>query len=183
MKIRKWTALACLASLMAVAGCNSMQGILGGDNKSPSPGGTSAPGNVVEVRGTIAEVNAQSHTITVAGDSLNQNNLRNGQRTVLSYNSATVVQYQGQTYQAEDLEVGDRVTARGEQQGDIVWARNIDVVASVSGNPGNNNVYLRDFDGTVRSVNAGNRTLEVVPVGRGTRAPDRRLRQRDSRRV
>jgi len=60
MKIRKWTALACLASLMAVAGCNSMQGILGGDNKSPSPGGTPAPGNVVEVRGTIAEVNVKA---------------------------------------------------------------------------------------------------------------------------
>ena len=125
--------------------------------------------SMVDVRGTIAEVNPQSRTLTVTPDSGTQNNLRNGERTVFSYNSATVVQYQGQTYQAEDLEVGDRVAARGERQGDVLWARNIDVVASVSGNPSNNRGDLRDFDATVRSVNAGNRTLEVVPFGRDGR--------------
>jgi hypothetical protein len=166
MKLSKWPALVYLTALLSIAGCSSVQGILGGKDGSSSPGG----GNIVDVRGTIAEVNPQSRTLTVTPDSSNQSNLRNSdQRTVFSYNSATVVQYQGQSYQVEDLEVGDRVAARGERQGDVLWARNIDVVASVSGNPSNQRVDLRDFDATVRSVNAGNRTLEVVPFGRDGR--------------
>jgi len=169
MKTFKWPVLVVLTALLSIAGCSSVQGILGGNDGSSSPGGTPAPAGMVDVRGTIAEVNPQSRTLTVTPDSGTQNNLRNGERTVLSYNSATVVQYQGQTYQAEDLEVGDRVAARGERQGDVLWARNIDVVASVSGNPSNNRGDLRDFDATVRSVNAGNRTLEVVPFGRDSR--------------
>src|SRR3954451_11327040 len=171
MNTSKWRALVYLTALLSIVACSSVKGILGGDTGSSSPGGRPAPDNtMVDVRGTIAEVNPQSRTLTVTPDSINQSNLRNSdQRMVFSYNSATVVQYQGQTYQAEDLEVGDRVTARGERQGDVLWARNIDVVASVSGNPSNNRADLRDFDATVRSVNAGNRTLEVVPFGRDGR--------------
>jgi hypothetical protein len=43
-------------------------------------------------------------------------NLRNGDRTVLTYDSSTVVEYQGQTsYNPQDLEVGDQIEALVER--------------------------------------------------------------------
>jgi hypothetical protein len=118
---------------------------------------------MVDVRGTIDENNTQARTLTIATDSSTQGNLRSAERNVLSYNSATVVQYQGQTYHAEDLERGDRIEARAESDGKTLWARNVTVLSSVSGGT-SVNPDLRDFEATVRSVNASNRTMDLAPA-------------------
>jgi hypothetical protein len=94
-------------------------------------------------------------------------NLRNSDRIVLTYDSSTVVEYQGQkSYNPEDLEVGDQIEAQVERSGDRLLARNIKVVYSVSGNSGTNSAAVTSWDATVRSVNPGNRTIELVQSGR-----------------
>jgi hypothetical protein len=145
---------------MWLAGCGGMNGILGGGNGGSTPPPASS---TVDVRGTIEAIDPRAHTLTVSTDAASQSNLRSAERKVLSYNSATVVQYQGQTYHAEDLERGDRIAARAESDGNVLWARNITVLSSVSGNAPTA-LDLRDFDATVRSVNTANRTIELAPA-------------------
>jgi Cu/Ag efflux protein CusF len=119
------------------------------------------------VSGTVQSVDAQAHTLTVGAGAGNQMNLRNSDRTVLTYDSSTVVEYQGQkSYNPEDLEVGDQIEAQVERSGDRLLARNIKVVYSVSGNSGTNSGAATAWDATVRSVNSRNRTIELVQSGR-----------------
>ena len=49
-------------------------------------------------------------------------NLRKNDRTVLTYDGSTVVEYQGQrSYNPEDLEVGDQIEAQVERSGIACW--------------------------------------------------------------
>ena len=162
MKTSKWLSFVYLGGVLWLSGCSATNGIFGGSGGSTSPG-TPPASSMVDVRGTIDENNTQAQTLTIASDSSYQGNLRSAERKVLSYNSATVVQYQGQTYHAEDLERGDRIEARAESDGNTLWARNVTVLSSVSGDT-RGNPDLRDFEATVRSVNASNRTIDLTPA-------------------
>jgi hypothetical protein len=162
MKTSKWLSFVYLGGVLWLSGCSATNGIFGGTGGSAPPG-TPPASSTVDVRGTIDENNTQARTLTIATDSSYQGNLRSAGRKVLAYNSATVVQYQGQTYHAEDLERGDRIEARAESDGNTLWARNVTVLSSVSGDI-SGNPDLRDFEATVRSVNASNRTIDLVPA-------------------
>jgi hypothetical protein len=94
-------------------------------------------------------------------------NLRTNDRTVLTYDSSTVVEYQGQkSYNPQDLEVGDQIEAQVERSGNLLLARNIKVVYSMSGSSSTNSAAGTAWDATVRSVNSGNRTIELVQSSR-----------------
>src|SRR5689334_5788959 len=155
MNIKVVMAYLCAASLLG--GCASMGDVLSG-NKAPAP----SSGSALDVRGTVQNVDPQLHTITLAQDAGNQSSLRgSSDRTVLYYDTATTVSYQGRAYSPQDLESGDRIQARVERDGDRYWARGIEVLASVSGDVGSPSGALRAFDGTVRYVDTRNRTIEL----------------------
>jgi hypothetical protein len=151
-----------IAALM-MTGC-SLLGV-GGGATAPSP--SPAPTSAAAVSGSLQSVDAQAHTLTIGAGTRNQMNLRNNDRIVLTYDSSTVVEYQGQkSYNPEDLEVGDQIEAQVERSGDRLLARNIKVAYSVSDNSGTNGAAVTAWDATVRSVNSGNRTIELVQSGR-----------------
>ena len=148
---------------LVMTGC-ALLGV-GADSSTPSP--SPAPTSAAAVNGSVQSVDARAHTLTVGAGARTQMNLRNSDRIVLTYDSSTVVEYQGQkSYNPEDLEVGDQIEAQVERSGDRLLARNIKVVYSVSGNSGTNSAAVTAWDATVRSVNSGNRTIELVQSGR-----------------
>jgi hypothetical protein len=149
---------------LVMTGCGLLGGGGGSTWPSPSPAPTSA---AAAVSGTVQSVDAQAHTLTVGAGARDQMNLRKNERIVLTYDSSTVVEYQGlRSYNPEDLEVGDQIEAQVERSGDRLLARNIKVVYSVSGNSGTNSAAVTAWDATVRSVNSANRTIELVQSGR-----------------
>jgi hypothetical protein len=148
----------CAASL--IGGCASMGNVLSG-NKSPEPGNP-APANVSDVRGTVQNNDPQQHTLTLTPEAASQSNLRNADRIVLYYDSATTVTYRDQQYTPQDLESGDRIAANAQRQGDRLVARSINVVSDASGRAGSSTEALRDFDATVRNVDVRNHTLELT---------------------
>jgi hypothetical protein len=154
----------CLSiAALVTTGC----GLLGGGGGSTTPSPSPAPTSAAAVSGTVQSVDAQAHTLTVGAGARNQMNLRTNDRTVLSYDSSTVVEYQGQkSYNPQDLEVGDQIEAQVERSGNLLLARNIKVVYSMSGSSGTNSAAGTAWDATVRSVNSGNRTIELVQSGR-----------------
>ncbi len=137
----------------------------GGGSTTPSP--SPAPTSAAAVGGTVQSVDAQAHTLTVGPGARTQMNLRSNERTVLTYDSSTVVEYQGQkSYNPEDLEVGDQIEAQVERSGNRLLARNIKVVSSVSDSSGTNSAVPTEWDATVRSVSSSDRTIELVQSGR-----------------
>ena len=154
----------CLSiAALVTSGC----GLLGGGGGSTTPNPSPAPTSAAAVSGTVQSVDAQAHTFTVGAGARNQMNLRNSERTVLTYDGSTVVEYQGQkSYNPQDLEVGDQIEAQVERSGNLLMARNIKVVYSMSGTNGTNSAVGTAWDATVRSVNSSNRTIELVQSGR-----------------
>ena len=138
-----------------------------GGDRSVTPSPAPAPMNATAVTGTVQSIDIQAKTLIVGGGTGSQTNLRSNEQTVLNYDGSTVVEYQGQkSYNPQDLEVGDQIEALVERSGNRLLARNIKVITSVSGNSGTNSTALKAWDATVRSVNSGQRTIEVVQSGR-----------------
>ncbi len=130
---------------------------------TPSP----SPSVGSEVRGMVRSVNVGAHTVTLDAANTSQSNLRNSNGTVITYDRSTVLEYQGRkSNNPEDLEIGDQIEAQVERSGSILMARNIRVITSVSDNPGSNNAVGAAWNATVRSVNFGDRSIELVQSGR-----------------
>jgi hypothetical protein len=158
------TRLALAGVLLAAAltaGCETL-GFGDSDN------GTPPPAAAADVRGTVQNVDTQARTLTVTTDPGYRSSLRNEERTVLGYDGSTVVEYQGRQHRPEDLEAGDRIEASTERVGDRLMARKVVVLSDVSGGGGAPTADLRDFDATVRWVDATNRTIELEPRGGGS---------------
>lgn len=152
--------LAVALTALFAAGCGSigLPDVLGGGSDSDS-----RTGDVVEVRGTIEDVDTNSRTIVVDGDA--RYNLRNGggDELVLHYDSGTDVVFEGRSYSAEDLERGDRIVARVDDSGSRLFAEEIEVVYDVTGGVGSvdDESRLTDLRGTVRTVDTFDRTIEL----------------------
>jgi len=154
----------CLSiAALVTTGCSLFGGGSGSTTPSPSPAPTSASA----VSGTVQSVDAQAHTLTVGAGTRNQMTLRSNDRTVLTYDNSTVVEYQGQkSYKPQDLEAGDQIEAQVERSGTRLLARNIKVVSSVSDSSGASSAALTAWNATVRSVNSSGRAIELVQSGR-----------------
>lgn len=171
MKLARLTLLAAVLALL-VSGCSSTGGMLGGGTPNSNPTTSTSPRGVggETVRGTVQGVDPQARTITLAPNATGGSKLRSADRTVLSYDQQTQLEYKGQMYNnPQDLEAGDQIDAVIERSADRLLARRIVVRSSVSdpsgaaSGPGGVPIA---FDATVNAVNAANRTIEVVQSGR-----------------
>ncbi|MFN0316732.1 MAG: DUF5666 domain-containing protein [Burkholderiales bacterium] len=156
---RRWIICLSIAALVTT-GCGLLE--TGGGSTAPNPAPSAA-----SVSGTVRSVDAQARTLTVDTGNASQHNLRNGERTVLTYDGATVVEYQGQkSYNPQDLEAGDRIEVQAERNATLLLARHIKVISSVSGGSGPSGAANTAWEGIVRLVNTGTRTIEVAQPGR-----------------
>lgn len=126
--MRKIISCSFLAPLLAaafLAGCGPEY--YPGDHRYPDGAyGQYEPG---DVRGTVESVNLRERLIYID----EENGENDEGPVVLSYDDGTVVRYQGQTYQPENLERGDRVqvSVDRDNQG-RPFAESIDVLYDVS---------------------------------------------------
>ncbi|HEY6137280.1 MAG TPA: DUF5666 domain-containing protein [Thermoanaerobaculia bacterium] len=115
-------------------------------------------GNGSMLTGTVRSVDTYRRTITVDPG-------YGGSYVTVDYAANTPVYFNGRTYSAGDLEVGDQVSVRVSNSGNSrVGAQDITVTRSISGN--NNGTYnsstnLQTVRGTVRYVDANARTIEL----------------------
>lgn len=162
--VRLGTLCLSLAALLTT-GCSLLDGGGGSTTRSPSPTPTQA--SATAVSGTVQSVDSQAKTLTVGAGAANSNSLRSSDRTVLTYDSSTVVEYQGRkTYNPQDVEVGDQIAAQVERSGGRALARSIKVISSVSSGGTTSGAGLAPWSAKVRSVNPGNRSIELVQSGR-----------------
>lgn len=157
MNTRKSLIAAALA-VMFLSACSSggVGDIFGGNDSG-----------VRELRGTVESVDSGSRSIWLRNVSgYDGSMLSSGGNAVrVYYDDRTSVVWQGRSYQPQDLERGDEVTVRVDEQGNTLVADAVTVTYNVSSgttpgssNPGNNYATIR---GTVRAIDTYNRTIEL----------------------
>jgi len=126
---------------------------------SPYPSSSSYPtyNSGSMLTGTVRSIDINRRTITVDPG-------YGGSYVTVDYASNTPVYFNGRTYAAGDLEVGDQVSVRVSNGGTSrVGAKDITVTRSISGN--NNGTYnssnLQTVRGTVRYIDANARTIQL----------------------
>jgi hypothetical protein len=160
-KNRAVLAVAAVA-LLALAGCGSMNDVLGTGNSNPNGSYSN------QIRGTVESVDLNNHSILLTNtsgyNSMLSSSGSNGNAVRIYYDNNTRVQYQGQNYRPEDLDRGDQVDVRVNESGNRLIADTMTVTynASTASStyPGTNNSMV---SGTVRNVNTSRRTIEVDP--------------------
>jgi Domain of unknown function (DUF5666) len=152
-------------TLLLLAACSSggLGDVLGGG------GGTSN----YEIRGTVDHVDTSNRTIHLTNVSgYNSSMLSSGgsgNSVRVFYDDRTTVSYSGQSYRPEDLERGDQVTVRVDEQGNNLLAESMTVTHNVSaGSSSGMPAYGTNLRGTVRYIDSSRRTLEVDRFGGGT---------------
>lgn len=186
MRIIRWTSFSLvLAAAAFLTGCGTMDmgDVYGRDRGPRDPYYDRAD----RVEGTVERVNTRDRLIVVnRGESDDRYDLRNGQgdrrydgdRVFLYYDDRTTVEYQGRTFQPQDLEPGDRIQVNDvDDQGDRLIAQDIQVLYDVSSGGYDNRSDPadrsdpsdrsdRDLQGTVRTVNTRDHTVEIETSGR-----------------
>jgi Domain of unknown function (DUF5666) len=191
MRIIRWTSLSlALAAAALVTGCGPMyvDDVYGRPGpRDPYYDRGDRDGTV---QGTVERVSPRERLIVVSSrDADGRDDLRNGDRYFLYYDDRTTVEYQGRTFEPEDLEPGDRVQADVADTGDRLIAQNVQVLYDVSSrgpggyddpsdrpdrsDPSDYDRSERELRGTVRTVNTRDHTLEIEPL-------DSRYDSRDS---
>lgn len=158
----RYAALMAVMILSTACSSGDLGGILGG-------GGTTDPGSSSygsELRGTVDYVDTRDQFIqltNVSGRS-NLSNDSGGNRVRVYYDTRTSVEYQGRSYRPEDLERGDEIAIRVDDQNGRYTAQSIAVVRDVSGGS-SSGTYGDTYDtrvrGTVSYVDTRNRTIEL----------------------
>ena len=113
-------------------------------------------GNGSMITGTVRSIDTYRHTMSVDPGY--------GSYVTVDWSTSTPVYYNGRTYAAADVEVGDQVNVRvGSGNGSRVSAQDITVTRSISGN--NNGTYnstgMQTVRGTVRYVDTNARTIQL----------------------
>jgi len=151
--------------LLAACGSSGIGDVLGG-------GGSNTGASNYEIRGTVDSVDLNSHSIyltNVTGYSNMLSNGGGGSSVRVYYENGTQVSYQNQTYRPEDLERGDQVAVRVDENGNnSLVAESVTVLSDVSNNSNGSyptssgsGVYGSTLHGTVRNVDTSRRTIEV----------------------
>jgi hypothetical protein len=157
-------------AMVVLTACGSLGGIF---DRSGDDRDARADVSGSDVSGSIVEVDTWSRQIVVDTDDTDRlgRSLRNqdGERTI-EYDARTVVEYQGEEYQPEDLEPGDQVDVRLSES-DRNVADRIFVIRDVSsgvaadGDDELSNVVT----GTVADVDLDDRLIEIEPSDRNRR--------------
>jgi len=142
----------CLA--LAVAGCGSggLEDILGGG---------SSPSRLDDVRGTVERVDTGARIIWVEAEDYRSALRNEDDRVALYYDDQTRVEFEGRSYEPEDLERGDRIAADVERNGSRLVASQIEVLSDISRGSGSSTGSYADVRGFVRYVDTGDRTIEL----------------------
>jgi hypothetical protein len=142
-------------------------GMASSSNPYPNNGpynGTYNSGSILT--GTVRSVDTSRHTITVDPG-------YGGSYVTVDWNNNTPVYFNGRTYQAGDLEVGDQISVRVSTAGNTrVGAQDITVTRSISGNTSSNSssgtygTYTPSSNfstirGTVQYVDTVNHTITL----------------------
>ncbi|HYO12232.1 MAG TPA: hypothetical protein VE685_03440 [Thermoanaerobaculia bacterium] len=180
--VRSTSFLTALVAAVLLAGCGSsgVGDILGG-GRDTRTNDRYDPYTTGDVRGTVERVDTLDRFIVVNVEGTGyRSDLRNGNddEVTLYYDDRTRVEFEGQTYQPDDLERGDRIQADVEQSGSRLFVQDIEVLYDVTG--GNQNdrysqddryrdddLASRELRGTVRYLNTRDRTLEIQPSSSG----------------
>lgn len=161
MKRYKIMAAATFA-LLVLAAC----GTSGNSSIGDIFGNGSRSGNAYEIRGTVDSVNQPNHYITLTNVNTSSSlNTGGGQTVRVYYDDRTSISYQGRTYQPSDLERGDEVAIRVDDNDGQLIAQTMDVTynsrggmaSSSGGTYGNSSV----IHGTVRSVDTYRHTITI----------------------
>lgn len=147
-------------ALLLLAACGSTSDILGGGSSNS---------NNYEIRGTVDQIDLNSHSIYLTNVSGYQNMLANSSNALrVYYDNGTTVSYNGQNFRPEDLERGDEVTLRVDEDNSnrlIASAVNVTYDAtrngSMTSSGGTYGSYATSVTGTIRSINTANRTVEI----------------------
>lgn len=175
MKLQRISFLAALVAALVLTGCGSsgIGDILGGGSGTR----TNDPYNqsINNVRGTVERVNTTERYIVVDSEETT-GNLRNGgdDELVLYYDDRTTVEFQGRTFEPDDLEAGDRILADVESSGSRLMVEEIQVLYDVTSNTSDNDdrydndnapydTRTTEVRGTVRYVDTRDQTLELEP--------------------
>ena len=150
--------IVCLS--LAVAGCGStdLGDILGGG---------SSPSQLDDVRGTVERVDTGSRIIWLEAEDYRSELRNEDDQVALYYDDQTRVEFEGRTYDPEDLERGDRIAADVERSGSRLVANQIEVLSDISrgsGTGSSTGSSYADLRGLVRSVDTGDRTIELENV-------------------
>lgn len=115
-----------------------------------------------EVSGTVESINARNQQVSLRQP--------NGQRITLDFDNQTQVVYQNQNYAVNNLEYGDRVTARiVNSNNNRYYTDLIQVDRSVSGDRGTSNQSnVQRFEGTVRQIDRSNGIFTLSGTNAGT---------------
>lgn len=164
MRTTKSLAAASLALvLLAACGSSGIGDILGG-------GGSNSGASNYEIRGTVDSVDPNSRSIYLTNVSGYGNMLSNsgGSSVRVYYDERTPVSYQGSTYRPEDLERGDVISVRVDEDGNRLVANTMTVVSDATNSGGTSNypssgsgVYGSNVRGTIRYIDMNRRTIEV----------------------
>ncbi len=152
--------LAATLAVLFLAACGStgIDDVLGG-------GGGSASN--YEIRGTVDSVDLNSNSIwlrNVSGYSSMLSNSGSGNTTRVYFDNQTEVVWQGQTYRPQDLERGDEVTVRVDEDGNRLIADTMTVTYNAGGgmtSSSGSGVYGSTVRGYVRYIDTSRGTIEI----------------------
>jgi hypothetical protein len=158
MRTTRTFLLSVICLSLAVAGCGStdLGDILGGG---------SSPSRLDDVRGTVQRVDTGSRIIWVEAEDYRSELRNEDDQVALYYDDQTRVEFEGRTYEPDDLERGDRIAADVERNGSRLVANQIEVLSDISrGSGSSTGSSFADVRGIVRSVDTGDRTIELENV-------------------
>jgi predicted RNA-binding protein with TRAM domain len=130
-------------------------------------GGGNADNQNYELRGTVDSVDASSRSVylrDVSGYNRSMLSGGSGDSVRVYYDDRTPVSYQGKSYRPEDLERGDVVSVRVDENGNSLVAESMTVITDVSGGNSSSSTfptYGSNIRGTVRYIDTSRRTIEV----------------------
>jgi hypothetical protein len=152
---------AATLALLFLAACGStgMGDILGGGNQPNTAGN-------YEIRGTVDSVDPNGRSIYLTNVSGYTSMLSSGANNVrVYYDENTRVEYEGNVYRPENLERGDEVAVRVDEEGNVLVAESMRVLRDVSGGStspgGTGDTYGSTVRGTVTYIDSSRRTIEV----------------------
>lgn len=153
-RYKSLSAAALAVLFLAACGSTGIDDVLGG--------GGSTRGEY-EIQGTVDSVDPNGRSVYLTNVSGYSSMLSSGGNAVrVYYDENTRVEYQGQVYRPENLERGDQVAVRVDEQGNILVAESMRVIHNASGGstyPGD--TYGSTVTGTVRNIDTSRRTIEV----------------------
>lgn len=152
------TVAAAVFALVLVAACNSTNPIFGGSNAS-----------AYEIRGTVDQVDVNSHSIYLRNVSGNSSMLSSsgGDSVRVFYDNQTTVSYQGKSYRPDQLDRGDQVSVQVDESGNRLNAESMTLLYNSmgssypAGSTSPNGTYSSTVRGTVRYVDASRRTIQI----------------------